>query len=43
MEDLEKLGYFYLGKRYDLDHGEILSEPILYDSRDLTTHAVASA
>jgi hypothetical protein len=40
MNDLERLGYFYLGKRYDLDRGEILAEPILYDSRDLTTHAV---
>jgi hypothetical protein len=40
MQDLEKLGYFYLGKRYDLDHRKILSEPVLYDSRDLTTHAV---
>jgi len=40
MNDLERLGYFYLGRRYDLDHRKVLDEPILYDSRDLTTHAV---
>ena len=40
MQDLESLGYFYLGRRYDLARREILAEPILYDSRDLTTHAV---
>jgi len=40
MQDIEGLGYFYLGRRYDLDRSELLAEPILYDSRDLTTHAV---
>ena len=40
MHDLERLGYFYLGRRHDLDRGVTLAEPILYDSRDLTTHAV---
>ena len=38
--DYEKLGLFYLGKRYDLANGARLTEPILYDSRDLVTHAV---
>jgi hypothetical protein len=36
----EKLGLFYLGKRYDLGSGARLDEPVLYDSKDLVTHAV---
>ena len=36
----EKLGSFYLGARYDIGSGEITSEHVNYDSRDLTTHAV---
>jgi hypothetical protein len=36
----EQLGLFYLGKRYDLAARTRLPEPILYDSRDLVTHAV---
>ena len=36
----EKLGVFYLGRPYDLDKGEAAAEPLLYDSRDLVTHAV---
>ncbi len=38
--DYEKLGSFYLGKRYDLAAGERTDEVVLYDSKDLTTHAV---
>ena len=38
--DYEKLGLFYLGKRYDLASGTRQAEPILYDSKDLVTHAV---
>jgi hypothetical protein len=41
MQDYEKLGVFYLGRRWDLDaKTTVADEPILYDSRDLTTHAV---
>ncbi len=40
MQDYEKLGVFYLGRRWDLDAKATVDEPILYDSRDLTTHAV---
>jgi hypothetical protein len=40
MKDFEKLGLFYLGRRYDLAGGKPVDEPILYDSRDLVTHAV---
>lgn len=40
MIDYEKLGAFYLGREYDLGTGSMASESLLYDSRDLTTHAV---
>lgn len=36
----EKLGAFYLGKEYDPDQGEVTDDLVLYDSKDLTTHAV---
>ncbi|MCA9170691.1 MAG: ATP-binding protein, partial [Planctomycetales bacterium] len=36
----EKLGAFYLGKEYDLDSRKLLDEFVLYDSKDLVTHAV---
>ncbi|MDQ2639129.1 MAG: ATP-binding protein [Pseudomonadota bacterium] len=38
--DYEKLGAFYLGKVFDPATGRNAGEPLLYDSRDLTTHAV---
>jgi hypothetical protein len=40
MQDFEKLGLFYLGSEYDLAAGKRLDAPVLYDSRDLVTHAV---
>ena len=40
MEDYEKLGAFYLGKVYDSKSQKIKDELFLYDSKDLTTHAV---
>jgi hypothetical protein len=36
----EKLGLFYLGRRHDPATGQTVDEPVLYDSRDLVTHAV---
>jgi hypothetical protein len=39
MYDFEKLGAFYLGKRYDMEASKLTDEPVLYDSKDLTTHA----
>src|SRR6476659_8578345 len=39
-EVYEKLGVFYLGRRFDLANGKPLDELILYDSKDLVTHAV---
>jgi hypothetical protein len=38
--DFEKLGSFYLGKEYDLKKGKLLDRLVMYDARDLTTHAV---
>jgi DNA helicase HerA-like ATPase len=38
--DYEKLGAFYLGRPYDAEKQAATPEPLLYDSRDLTTHAV---
>ena len=35
----EKLGAFYLGKNYDLSGKAVKDELLLYDSKDLTTHA----
>ncbi len=41
MTDYEKLGQFYLGKTHDLKTGITSPDQLLmYDSRDLTTHAV---
>ncbi len=36
----EQLGSFFIGGEYDLESGEITETPIVYDARDLTTHAV---
>jgi ElaB/YqjD/DUF883 family membrane-anchored ribosome-binding protein len=36
----ERLGAFYLGAEYDLHSGQRLENPISYDARDLTTHAI---
>ena len=40
MQDYEKLGAFYVGKRVDTETDELTDELILYDAKDLTTHAV---
>jgi hypothetical protein len=40
VESFEKLGAFYLGKPFDPGKGAPREEYLLYDSRDLTTHAV---
>ncbi len=40
MHDFEKLGAFYLGKRYDTESQNLTEDLVLYDSKDLTTHAV---
>src|SRR5918998_712141 len=40
MQDIEKLGAFYLGRRQDPSTTTTTSELLLYDSKDLVTHAV---
>lgn len=40
MKDYEKLGAFYLGRLFDQNEKKSIPELILYDSKDLVTHAV---
>jgi Helicase HerA, central domain len=40
MHSLDALGTFYLGREVDSATGQDLEAAVLYDSRDLTTHAV---
>src|SRR3954453_15059607 len=40
MTDFEKLGVFYLGRHYDPAAARTTADLVLYDSRDLVTHAV---
>ena len=39
MQDYEKLGVFYLGREYDAAKNQTSPNLLLYDSKDLTTHA----
>jgi hypothetical protein len=40
MQDFEKLGVFYLGCLYDIRNKAQLEDLLLYDSKDLVTHAI---
>jgi len=40
MQDYEKLGSFYLGKQVDENNADLTDDLVLYDAKDLTTHAV---
>lgn len=40
MQDFEKLGVFYLGRLYDVQSKSKLEDLLLYDSKDLVTHAI---
>src|SRR5436190_9773969 len=40
MQEFEKLGAFYLGREYDLARKQPQDKLLLYDSKDLVTHAV---
>jgi len=40
MKAYEKLGAFYLGKLYDMSSQQLRDDIVLYDSKDLNTHAV---
>lgn len=40
MQDFEKLGVLYLGRLYDIQNKSQLEDLLLYDSKDLVTHAI---
>jgi len=40
MQEFEKLGALYLGKRYDNERSNITDDIFLYDAKDLTTHGL---
>ena len=40
MQDFEKLGVFYLGRLYDIKNKAQMEDLLLYDSKDLVTHAI---
>ena len=40
MQDYEKLGVFYLGRRYNAETRKATDDLVLYDSKDLVTHAL---
>lgn len=40
VDEFEKLGTFYLGRKYDLQQGKLQDDLEMYDSKDLTTHAM---
>src|SRR5689334_13628510 len=40
MANIDQPGSFYIGRPHDLKSGKTGDEPLLYDSKDLTTHAV---
>ena len=40
MQEYEKLGAFYLGKAFDPCQGTVNENLLLYDAKDLTTHAM---
>ena len=40
MQSYEKLGSFYLGKAYDAAAGRTSDDLLLYDAKDLVTHAI---
>jgi DNA helicase HerA-like ATPase len=41
-DEYEKLGWFYLGRPVDPETQQARQQPLLYDSRDLVTHAVVA-
>jgi len=40
LPDYDSLGSFYLGKKFELVGRQLLSDKVLYDAKDLTTHAM---
>lgn len=39
-DQFEKLASFYLGRHYDLNQGQIQDDLLMYDAKDLCTHAM---
>ena len=39
-EQYEKLAAFYLGRGYDIEESKVRENLVMYDSKDLCTHAV---
>jgi hypothetical protein len=40
VEQFEKLASFYLGRHYDLEAGQLKDDLLMYDAKDLCTHAM---
>lgn len=40
VDDFERFGFFYLGRPFDQLTGQLRNTPLLYEGRDLTTHAM---
>ncbi len=40
VDQFEKLASFYLGRQYDLAAGQMRDELVMYDAKDLCTHAM---
>lgn len=40
MQDFDKMGLFYLGKKMNPSTGKLEDDPLLYESKHFTTHAV---
>ncbi|HAC89266.1 MAG TPA: hypothetical protein DCF63_01345, partial [Planctomycetaceae bacterium] len=40
LPDYELPASFYLGKKYQLNGRQLLEDKVLYDAKDLTTHAM---
>ena len=40
MQEIDQPGSFYLGRDYDLAAGKVGTTPLLYQTENLTTHAV---
>lgn len=40
VDNFERFGFFYLGRPYEPQSGQLSTAPLLYEGRDLTTHAM---
>jgi hypothetical protein len=42
MQEFEKLGQFYLGRKHNTSTGRMKEDLVMYDSKDLVTHGVCA-